>query len=540
MERDYQVIIVGGGPVGLALAVQLGQRGIACALVERHRTPRRIPKGQNLTQRTLEHFYFWNCVDELRAARVMPPGYPIAGITAYANLMSDYWFTEPGRGVVGDYYFQANERLPQYLTEEVLRERARQIPVITCLFDCRATAIEQDDDGVCVRVVGEAGASSGEIGPGEERMLTAAYAVGCDGARSTVREQAGIERTAIRRSGPDASRRMMLTVFRSRELHEGLRRFPDRTTFRVMDPAMRGYWQFFGRVDVGEGWFFHAPVPDGVDPGPDDVHKVLERAAGFSFACEFDHLGFWDLRVELADRYRQGRVFIAGDAAHTHPPYGGFGLNTGLEDAVNLGWKLTAVLEGWAGDRLLDSYGAERLPVFAETGKAVIGGGIDEDRDFLDRYSPERDRAEFERAWAELANAEPSARLYEPHYEGSPVVDGPPGGSCGVQGHHTFTARPGHHLAPCRLSSGRNVFEELGTGFTLLAFGDDERAARAFTRASAVVGVPLTVVRDSYAAQRRSYGAPLVLIRPDQYVAWTGTESTTDPAHLLRTVTGGP
>src|SRR6266508_812639 len=108
MER-YQVIIVGGGPVGVALAIELGQRDISCALVERHLTPQLIPKGQNLTNRTLEHFYFWNCVEELRAARVMPPGYPIGGVTAYGNLMSDYWYGQTGGvgrgGAVQGYYF---------------------------------------------------------------------------------------------------------------------------------------------------------------------------------------------------------------------------------------------------------------------------------------------------------------------------------------------------------------------------------------------------------------------------------------------------
>src|SRR6266568_6829489 len=96
MNDTYDVAIVGGGPVGVALAVELGQRGISCALIERHLTPQPIPKGQNLTNRTLEHFYFWNCVDELRAARVMPPGYPIGGVTAYGNLMSDYWYSAQG------------------------------------------------------------------------------------------------------------------------------------------------------------------------------------------------------------------------------------------------------------------------------------------------------------------------------------------------------------------------------------------------------------------------------------------------------------
>src|SRR3982750_1950932 len=121
MEQRYQVIVVGGGPVGVALAVGLGLRGVSWALVGRPREPQRIPKGQNLTNRTLEHFYFWGCVDELRAARVMPPGYPIGGITAYGDLMSEYWFAPPGREVVRSFYFQDNDRLPQYQMETVLR-----------------------------------------------------------------------------------------------------------------------------------------------------------------------------------------------------------------------------------------------------------------------------------------------------------------------------------------------------------------------------------------------------------------------------------
>src|SRR5437016_4383892 len=136
MEERYQVIIVGAGPVGIALAVELGQRGISCALLERRLTPHRIPKGQNLTNRTLEHFYFWGCVDELRAARLLPPGYPIGGVTAYGNLMGEYWYAPAGGGQAGRgahvqaYYYQANERLPQYLTEEVLRRRLAELPSV--------------------------------------------------------------------------------------------------------------------------------------------------------------------------------------------------------------------------------------------------------------------------------------------------------------------------------------------------------------------------------------------------------------------------
>ena len=120
------------------------------------------------------------------------------------------------------------------------------------------------------------------------------------------------------------------------------------TTYRALDPELQGYWMFFGRVDVGEGWFFHAPVPNDANLEDYDFQALLNRAAGFANSrAEFDHVGFWDLRVAVADAYRKGRLFIAGDSAHSHPPYGGFGLNNGLEDIVNLGWKLAAVLQGW-------------------------------------------------------------------------------------------------------------------------------------------------------------------------------------------------
>src|SRR4051812_41201579 len=144
MAQQQQVVIVGGGPVGVALAVELGLRNIPCTLIERHLTPQRIPKGQNLTQRTLEHFYFWGIVDELRASRVMPPGYPIGGITAYENLMSEYWFAPPGREVVRNYYFQENDRLPQYQMEGVLRAKLKELPSATTYFGWNAGAIEQD------------------------------------------------------------------------------------------------------------------------------------------------------------------------------------------------------------------------------------------------------------------------------------------------------------------------------------------------------------------------------------------------------------
>ena len=510
----------------MALAVELGQRGIACAVVERRREPQRIPKGQNLTQRSVEHFYFWGVAEELRAARLLPPEFPMSGIVAYCDLNNEYWYAPPLREIVNSYYFQNNERLPQYQSESVLRARMAQLSSVEARFGWVAETIEQDANGVRVTIAKDCGA--------EREVLEADYVVGCDGGHSTVRQQIGIER-----GGADFNELMVLALFRSRELHEKLKRFPPRSTYRVIHPDLGGYWQFFGRVDVGESWFFHSPVPANTTRDNYDFHGLLQKAAGFSFACDFDYVGFWDLRIAVAERYQVGRVFIAGDAAHSHPPYGAYGLNNGLDDVVNLGWKIAAKLKGWGSDALLQTYTEERRPIFKETAEDFIEAGIQRDKEFLGRYSPERDRAEFENAWKDHANAAaPRVLTYEPNYEGSPLVSGPPGGASSAHGSHTFTARAGHHLPPQLLSSGRNVFEELGTDFTLLAFDADDRTILGFTDAAKALNVPLKVVRDSYRDGREAYEASLILVRPDRYVAWSAVGAPADAAAILGKAVG--
>jgi 2-polyprenyl-6-methoxyphenol hydroxylase-like FAD-dependent oxidoreductase len=524
-RMQTSVIVVGGGPVGLALAATLGQAGTPCVLLERTREPATIPRGQNLTARSLEHFYFWGCVDEMRAARLLPPDFPIGGITAYESLAGRYWYAPAGREAVSEFYYERQERLPQYLTESVLRRRIKAFGSVVARFGWSATDIDVGDSGVTVTAVDDSGDGHWEI--------EGSYVVGCDGARSLVREQAGITC-----SGTDFDQRMVLAVFRSDDLHAGLERFPLRTTYRVLHPELTGYWRFFGRVDAAETWFFHAPVPKDATAANLDAESLIAQAAGFPVSCTFQHLGFWDLRVDTADTYQRGRAFIAGDAAHSHPPYGAYGLNTGLEDAVNLGWKLAAVLAKWGEPPLLDSYTVERRPIFVETGQAITEG-IASDRAFLSRYRPDRDRGEFERAWNRLTAGDTAPSSYEPHYEGSPVVWGPAGSACSTHGQHTLQARPGHHLAPVVLSSGRNVFEQLGPGYTLIALTDQARPALAFQTAARALRIPLRVLADTFAGPRTAYGSRLILVRPDQYVAWTGDDLPADPAAVLRRVVGG-
>ncbi|TKT69734.1 monooxygenase [Aquamicrobium sp. LC103] len=526
-EKAADVVIVGGGPVGMGLAIELGQRGVGTIVVERHASPQPVPKGQNLTQRTMEHFHFWGAEKELRAARTVPKEYGIGGLTAYGTLLGDYHYDWLQRELVRPFYYTDNERLPQYATEEVLRARAAQLPTVELLYGWSAAGIEQGEDGVAVLAKRKDG--------DEHLTVRGRYAVGCDGSRSLVREEAGIAQT---RSEHD--RLMVLLVFRSTGLHELLKRFPGKSFYNVLHPDLKGYWQFFGRVDLGNTWFFHAPVPADTTKDNFDFKSYLHRAAGAEFDVDFEHIGFWDLRVATADSYRKGRVFIAGDAAHSHPPYGGYGINTGFEDARNLGWKLAATLQGWAGPRLLDSYDEERRPVFASTARDYIEKAIESDRAFLEAFDPRRDRAAFEAEWiARGSGARGEVNAFEPNYRGSPVVAGAPGAKTDAVGGHSFRARPGHHLAPRRLPSGANVFEKLGEGFTLLALDGDADAIAGFRNAAARLDLPLEIVAEAREGEVDAYEARYILVRPDQFVAWVSDETPANALEVLERAIGG-
>jgi len=511
-----EVLIIGGGPVGMGLAIELGQRGVRVLVVERHAKPQPIPKGQNLTQRTMEHFHFWGAERQLRAARTIPPEYGIGGLTAYRTLLSPHVHDWLQRDLVKPYYHTANERLPQYATEAVLRERAAQLPSVQTLYGWDVAEVAQDDDGVTVTVTERAGGNDGA-----KRSLRAGYAVGCDGSGSRTRVQAGLTQTLTAHD-----RVMVLLVFRSTQLHELLKRYPGKSFYTVLDPALKGYWKFFGRVDLGSTWFFHAPVPAGTTADNFDFRAYLHESVGAEFEVEFEHIGFWDLRFAIADSYRAGRIFIAGDAAHSHPPYGGYGINSGLEDARNLGWKLAAVLQGWGGEQLLDSYDAERRPVFKSTIDDFIAKSIQTDGDFLASHDAERDPVAFAQAWqARAQGAVGEVHAFEPNYEGSPLVARAAGAArvCSAKGSHRFDARAGHHLAPAALDSGAQVFDVLGAGFTLLALGPPAAAVQALRDAALALGIPLTVVQARAEGEAARYAASLVLVRPDQFVAWAAS-----------------
>jgi 2-polyprenyl-6-methoxyphenol hydroxylase-like FAD-dependent oxidoreductase len=505
-------VIVGGGPVGLGLAIELGQRGVPVLVLEKERSLHHVPKGQNLTQRTMEHFRFWGVEKAIRSARVMPPGYPAVGVNAYGDLMSDHahpWFR---RSTVDPYYFTGNERLPQYETETVLRSRVEEIPSIAVRYGTPVSLIDQDDSAVVVTT--------------PEGPIEGEYAVGCDGSHSIVRQQAGF---GEQRS--DHDRRMALLVFRSRELHDLLQeRYGQASFFNVLHPDLDGYWRFLGRVDVAEQWFFHAPVAPDATVDNLDARSLVVATVGADVEIDLDYVGFWDLRFAVADTYGQGRIFIAGDAAHSHPPYGGYGINLGLEDVRNLGWKLAAILEGWGGESLLSSYNEERRPVFVSTARDFIEAFIEDDRTFISQHDPRVDEAGFADAWERRgAGSNRGVSEFEPHYEGSPIVFGPSDGVSGAVGSHSFTARAGHHLPPAETPEDEDLFRCLGTGFSLVTADSRSSAAKSFTSASADRGVPLRIV----AAEMAGYETSHVLVRPDHFVSWVDDGSPFDPSTII-------
>ena len=520
------VAIAGAGPVGLGLAIDLAQQGKSVVLLEKTRQLHRIPKGQSLTQRTGEHFRRWGISQAVRQASPIPPEFGNAGVITYGNLLGEYhhdWFQ---RSKVRPYYFADNERLPQYLLEDVMRQRAREFANIELITGASVTGVTQDDSHATLRC--EATPESAGV------EVQASYVVGCDGARSVVRELAGIKQDTDHQ-GP----RMALLVFRSKALDGLLARFPGKTIFNVMDPALQGYWQFLGRVDLEGGWFYHAPVPDDATRDNFDFAAYLHKVVGAPFDIDFEHIGFWDLRISMAQSYQNGRVFIAGDAAHSHPPYGGYGVNTGFEDATNLSWKLGACLDGWGSATLLSSYTAERLPVFKSVSQDFIGRMIADFDGFCSQFNPEQDKQAFEQAWQQRASADDvDVTEFLPNYAGSPLVLGQANAQSGAKGMHSVRAQAGYHLAPQPLPDGSDLWDQVGGAFVLLELTDSPDQAQQFTAAAQALGVPFRVVRHASTELQQAYGAPRLLVRPDLFVAWVGDKAPSGAQHVLAQAIG--
>ncbi|WP_310533696.1 FAD-dependent monooxygenase [Novosphingobium sp.] len=526
------VAIVGAGPAGLAAAIELGMRGVSCVVLDRTERGGHAPRAKTTHTRTREHLRRWGIADKLAAASPFGVDYPshVTFVTRLGGkLIKRFEHALQCSPERNEHYSEHSQWIPQYKLEQVLRDHAVTLPAIEFRYGSEYIGFDQSDDGVTVHYRDSAS--------GEDRTLRAGYLVGADGARSKVRDDIGAK---------------MIGAYGLSRNYNIIFRAPGLADAHEQGPAAM-YWQInaelpslMGPMDQGDLWYF---MPIGLAKGVTftDAEAVaaIRLATGIDLPYEILSSDEWVASRLLADRYRAGRAFLIGDSCHLHPPFGGFGMNMGVADGVDIGWKIAAVEQGWGGPVLLDSYEAERRPAHeyvldeAEANHSILPNELV--RDGIESDGPAGDavRAEI----AEIIEREKAAEFYALGvvlgycYRNSPVVvDDRTGEGWERSRDYRPAAIPGC-LAPHRWLGEVSLYDLFGQGFTLLVLDAEhsQDIAQALEEASAS-DTPLKVVELHDAGLIDLYEQPLVLIRPDQHVAWRGSRWPT--AGVLQTVTG--
>jgi len=545
---QIDVLVAGAGPCGLMLANELGRRGIRCLVVDAKPGTACNPQANATQARTMEHFRRLGFAHEVRELG-LPSDHPtdIAYFTRFARhelarirLPTAAEAVVKIRSLAGSWSAaELPHRVAQKFVEQVLRRHAEAWPSVDIRYGWTLERFADDGDRVTAAV------RPTEGGPAQQ--IHATFLVGADGARSFVRRELAIEWSGV--AGIEREfmgGRMFAVYLRAPRLADIFAR--RRAWMYVAVNHQRR--AFMASVDGVSEYAFHAALRPGEDAehwSEDDARRVFAEAMGADVPIEILSTGTWLAGHALvARRFREGRVFIAGDAAHLFTPTGGLGYNTAIEDAVNLAWKLASVVRGQAPLALLDSYEAERKPL-AERNTAYArrfadSVGLFVARPELDDNS-ERGDAERERASRHL---DAHARLefnipgvtFGGRYDASPIIVGdgavlPPD----EPNTYTATASPGGRPPHAWLDDGRSLFDLFHSEWTLLALGADASSTAAFEAAAEAQAIDLRVVRLPQPALRELYDTPLTLIRPDQIVAWRGA-SAEDAGNVLARVTG--
>ncbi len=523
--EHHSVVIVGSGPSGLALTIELGSRGIDCLLVERNDRVGYAPRAKTTNVRTRTHLRRWGIADRLAAASPFGVDYP--STVNFVTRLSGFGLARvenasncnPARS---DLYPEHGQWVPQYKLEQVLREHAESLPSVSMRFSTEFVSAGQDDDDVTLVLH--------DLIADEELTVHCAYVVGADGARSLLRDHIG-----AKMEGTYGLSRNSNVVFRAPGLAEAHAHGPA-TMYWQVDPVAPS---LIGPMDEGDIWFFMPTrLPEGFTITPENAADLIRSSTGIDLPYEILSSDEWVASSLLADRYRDRRIFLIGDACHLHPPFGGFGMNMGVADGVDLGWKLAARLAGWGGPALLDSYEVERRAIHKEVIAEAEGNHAVLSNDF---WSDGLDAASERGAQLRTAIGHEivTIKAREFHtlgtvlggcYRRSPVIATETGaGPRSDAAEYVPSNSPGCLAPHVWRADGRSIYDLFGPGFALIHRPDADPAdlARACAEASRR-GEPLTLVPLQADEAVDLYGTTLTLVRPDQYVAWRGDDWNDD------------